>query len=49
MPSGMMMFWTLPPEQATGTVTVAVTVYWVAAWLPVVNLKLYPPETQSPG
>jgi hypothetical protein len=33
----------------TGTVTVAVTLYIVAAWLPLVNLKLYPPEIQSPG
>src|ERR1700758_1877423 len=35
--------------QVTGTVTVATTVYEVAAWLPLVNLKLYPPEIQSPG
>ena len=35
--------------QVTGTVTVAMTVYMVAAWLLLVNLKLYPPEIQSPG
>src|SRR6201987_2370625 len=35
--------------QVTGTVTVATPVYEVAAWLPLVNLKLYPPEIQSPG
>src|SRR4029077_10728304 len=35
--------------QVTGTVTVATTVYEVAAWLLLSNLKLYPPEIQSPG
>src|SRR6266568_3450953 len=35
--------------QVTGTVTVATTVYRVAAWLLLMNLKLYPPEIQSPG
>src|SRR5260370_21201664 len=35
--------------QVTGTVTVATTVYKVAAWLLLMNLKLYPPEIQSPG
>ena len=35
--------------QVTGTVTVTTTVYEVAAWLLLMNLKLYPPEIQSPG
>src|ERR1700739_2389623 len=35
--------------QVTGTITGATTVYEVAAWLPLANLKLYPPEIQSPG
>src|ERR1700721_1190567 len=40
---------TLLSGQTTGTVTVAVTVYAVAPWWLSVNLKLYPPEIQSPG
>lgn len=60
LPAGMEKFFVLrftkmfPPDppplgHVKGTVTEAVTVYVVAPWWPSINLKLYPPETQSPG
>src|SRR6266446_8651061 len=39
----------VPFAHLKGTVSVLLTVTVVAAWPPLTNLKLYPPEIQSPG
>src|SRR2546427_11432563 len=39
----------LPSPHLKGIVSVLLTVTVVAAWPPFTNLKLYPPEIQSPG
>src|SRR5712691_8613677 len=39
----------LPSPHLKGIVSVLLTVTVVAAWPPLTNLKLYPPEIQSPG